>query len=176
MRLDLYQQETAAIAALQNGMLEEAAQKLESGQTLSALEQNGVLHALQLLIENAIGKAKHLLKASNQTVPVSAYDTFLMLLQNKFIEASEIQQWNNAIGLRNKIVQDYMNLKMDIVLTLVVQRQYRFIVDFLQAPILPIQGGAHRAPPGRDGICIPSPYFASVPTHQKNQYILLSEA
>ena len=73
MRLDLYQRETAAIAALQGGLLDEAAQILKSGQTLSRLEQNGVLHALQLLIGNAIGKAKHLLKALNQPVPVSAF-------------------------------------------------------------------------------------------------------
>ncbi|MDP3843856.1 MAG: DUF86 domain-containing protein [Oxalobacteraceae bacterium] len=135
MRLDLYQQETATIAALQGGLLDEAAQKLQAGQTLSALEQNGVLHALQILIENAIGKAKHLLKASDQTVPVSAYDAFLLLAQAKLIAASETPQWNNAVGLRNKIVHDYMNLRMDIVLALVVQQQYRFIVNFLQAPI-----------------------------------------
>lgn len=143
MRLDLYQQETATIAALQGGLLDEAAQKLQTGQTLSALEQNGVLHALQILIENAIGKAKHLLKASDQTVPVSAYDAFLLLAQAKLIEASETPQWNNAVGLRNKIVRDYMNLRMDIVLALVVQQQYRFIVNFLQAPI-PTQFSAEK--------------------------------
>ncbi len=137
MRLDLYQQETAAIAAYQGGLLNDAAQKLGAGQSLTPLEQNGVLHALQLLIENAIGKGKHLLKASKQPVPVSAYDTFLLLSQNRFIAASEVQEWHNAIGLRNKIVHDYMNIKMDIVLKLVSQQHYRFIVDFLQEPIPP---------------------------------------
>lgn len=137
MRLELYQQETAAIAAFQGGLLNEATQKLNAGQTLSSLEQNGVLHALQLLIENAIGKGKHLLKASNQPVPVSAYDTFLLLAQNKFISEAEVQKWHNAIGLRNKIVHDYMNIKIDIVLALVAQQNYLFILDFLQAPMPP---------------------------------------
>ncbi len=135
MRLDLYQQETAAIAALQGGLLDEAAQLLNSGITLSPLEQNGVLHELQILIENAIGKAKHLLKAANRTVPISAYDRFLLLDQVKLISESEITQWNNAVGLRNKIVHDYMNLSMDIVLSLVAQHHHAFIVSFLHAPI-----------------------------------------
>ena len=75
MRLDLYQQETAHIAREQAAMLEEARQRLASGGALSRLEQNGVLHALQVLIENAIGKTKHLIKAAGEPVPVSAYDS-----------------------------------------------------------------------------------------------------
>ena len=49
MRLDLYQQETATIAALQGGLLDEAAQKLQAGQTHRALEQNNVFHTLHKL-------------------------------------------------------------------------------------------------------------------------------
>lgn len=45
--------------------------------------------------------------------------------------------WNNAIGLRNRIVHDYMNIRMDIVLALVRDEGYRFIVDFLLSPIFP---------------------------------------
>ena len=58
MRLDLYQAETAQIATEQEALLDEARLKLIGGITLSGLEQNGVLHALQVLIENAIGKAR----------------------------------------------------------------------------------------------------------------------
>ena len=58
MRLDLYQAETARIAAEQTAILDEAQHILASGKKLSGLEQNGILHALQVLIENAIGKVK----------------------------------------------------------------------------------------------------------------------
>lgn len=74
MRLDLYQAETARIAAEQSSLLEQAKAILAEGRALTTLEQSGVLHALQVLIENAIGKAKQLLKARNQTVPISGYD------------------------------------------------------------------------------------------------------
>jgi len=58
MGLDLYQAETAHIAREQSSLLDEVRQQLLAGNTLSRLEQNSVLHALQMLIENAIGKAK----------------------------------------------------------------------------------------------------------------------
>jgi len=49
------------------------------GRALTGLEQNGVLHALQVIIENAIGKAKHWLKARDRVVPISGYDEFKSL-------------------------------------------------------------------------------------------------
>ena len=69
MRLDLYQAETAQIASEYSSLLDEARQQLSAGGTLSRLEQNGVLHALQVLIENAIGKAKQILKAVIKSYP-----------------------------------------------------------------------------------------------------------
>ena len=58
MRLDLYQAETAQITRELSSLLDEARQQLLAGGKLSGLEQNGVLHTLQVLIENAIGKAR----------------------------------------------------------------------------------------------------------------------
>jgi len=94
MRLDLYQAETARLAREQSAMLGEARLKLQAGQLLSRLEQGGVLHALQVLIEN-------------------------------------------VIGIRNRIVHDYMNIDMGVILDLVSNERYRFIVDFLSSPIKP---------------------------------------
>ena len=85
MRLDLYQAETAQIARELSSLLDEARQQLLAGGTLSRLEQNGVLHALQVLIENAIGKAKQILKAKGKPVPVSAYDALAALVRLRVI-------------------------------------------------------------------------------------------
>ena len=54
MRLDLYQAECERIAKEQMALLDEAKQRVVSGAPLSRLKQSGVLHALQVLIENAI--------------------------------------------------------------------------------------------------------------------------
>lgn len=135
MRLDLYQEETAQIARYQSEILTEARNKLMSGINLSRLEQNGVLHALQVLVENAIGKAKHLLKAANREIPVSAYDTFVVLADAGLISREQLNNWNRAVGLRNRIVHDYMNIRMELVLELVSKGDYQFVVDFLMRPI-----------------------------------------
>jgi uncharacterized protein YutE (UPF0331/DUF86 family) len=115
MRLDLYQEESERIANEQMALLAEAKQRILSGSPLSRLEQGGVLHALQVLIENAIGKSKHLLKSAGVPVPISAYDAFASLEQYGDINLQELQQWNATIGLRNRIVHDYMNIDMSLV-------------------------------------------------------------
>ena len=135
MRLDLYQTETALIAQQQTSLLDEAAERLQSGSSLSRLEQNGVLHAIQVLVENAVGKSKQLLKASEKQVPLSAYDSFVGLAELGYINEQKLPAWNAAIGLRNRIVHDYMNINMQWVLELVKNDQYRFVTDFLMTPI-----------------------------------------
>jgi len=138
MRLDLYQAETVLIAKQQTALLDEAAERLLAGSLpLSRLEQNGVLHAIQLLVENAVGKAKHLLKAHEKPVPVSAYDCFVGLIELGVVAQQDLPAWNAAIGLRNKIVHDYMNIDMARVLELVRQGHYRFVTAFLLEPIYP---------------------------------------
>jgi len=135
MRLDLYQAETAQVAREQSSLLDEARQYMQAGRVLTRLEQNGVLHALQVLVENAIGKAKQILKAKGEPVPVSAYDTLAALARLEVIAATDLPAWNAAIGLRNRIVHEYMNIDMERVLDLVRRDQHRFVTKFLLAPI-----------------------------------------
>ena len=131
MRLDLYQAETARIAAEQCALLAEARAILQQGRPLTLLEQGGMLHALQILIENAIGKAKQLLKARQLPVPVSGYDAFKALVHCQLMAPSDLPSWNAVVGLRNRIVHDYMNIDMDQVTALVSENREQFIVRFL---------------------------------------------
>jgi uncharacterized protein YutE (UPF0331/DUF86 family) len=131
MRLDLYQAETERIAAAQTALLEEAREALKSGRQLSALESNGVLHALQILIENAIGKAKQWLKTKREPVPVSAYDAFATLARVGYIASDDLPGWNALVGIRNRIVHDYMNIDLGRIHALVLEERYRFVTDSL---------------------------------------------
>ncbi len=131
MRLDLYQAETARVAVEQSALLGQAKDILKQGRTLTPLEQAGVLHALQVLVENAIGKAKQLLKASEQPVPVSGYDAFKALANRNQIAQADLPAWNAIVGLRNRIVHDYMNIDMDQVIALLSADKDQFVVDFL---------------------------------------------
>jgi uncharacterized protein YutE (UPF0331/DUF86 family) len=131
MRLDLYQAETARIASEQSALLENARAILTQGRPLTPLELSGVLHALQVLVENAIGKAKQLLKARNLNVPISGYDAFSALNSAGLVQAKDLVQWNAAVGLRNRIVHDYMNIETPQIINLVSLHKDQFIVDFL---------------------------------------------
>lgn len=138
MRLDLYQAESERIANEQMALLLEAKQRILAGSPLSRLEQNGVLHTLQVLIENAIGKSKHMLKALGEPIPVSAYDTFASLERHgdiKLQELQELQQWNSAVGLRNRIIHDYMNIDIQLIYELITNDRLQFNADFLHKPI-----------------------------------------
>jgi uncharacterized protein YutE (UPF0331/DUF86 family) len=135
MRLDLYQAETARIAAEQAALLAQAREILSQGRALNALEQSGVLHALQVLIENAIGKAKQLLNARKEPVPVSAHDTFASLACCGEIEQTALPAWNAVVGLRNRIVRAYTDVDMNKVLELINTGSEKFIVVFLLKPV-----------------------------------------
>lgn len=84
-----------------------------------------------MLIENAIGKAKQLLKVHNEPVPVSAYDAFAALARCGEIEQDALSAWNAVIGLRNRIVHDYMNVDMSKVMELLISEKDKFITEFL---------------------------------------------
>jgi len=86
------------------------------------------------LIENAIGKAKHLLKYFEIEVPVSAYDSFEYLLNNKIITKDDFLSWKSIIGLRNTSVHEYMNVENKIVINIIKTNKYKFITEFLKSP------------------------------------------
>ncbi len=131
MRLDLYQAETARIAAEQRAILNAARSIIGGGRYLIPLEQSDVLHALQIVTENAIGKAKHWLKMNNLVIPVSAYGAFKALANADEIDHQAIPEWNAVIGLRDRILHDYMNIEFDQVITMIKERREQFIIDFL---------------------------------------------
>jgi len=138
MQLELYQQETERLARDIEAMLDDVRQRLQQKQTLSGLEQAGVLHALQVLTENAIGKAKIVIKQRQQPVPVSAYDAFAQLHRNHLIDDQAMRNWTAAIGLRNRIVHDYLNMDMRVIENLIKERQYQLQVQFLLTPMFTV--------------------------------------
>jgi uncharacterized protein YutE (UPF0331/DUF86 family) len=135
MPLDLYLKETANLARKQSALLDDVYSMLHKGEKLTPLQESGVLHTLQILIKNAIGKTKQLLKFAGEPVPTSAYDAMEALVRTGQLPAENLPQWISIIGLRNRIVHDYMNMDISRVIELVEQQKYQFIVDFLLTPI-----------------------------------------
>lgn len=135
MQLEIYQKETAEITRKQVAILNAAREKMHKGEKLNSIEENGVLHALQILIENAIGKAKHILKSKNIPVPISGYDVFEVLINENYLKAKSSEEWSAIVGLRNKIVHDYMNIDFKKISKIVDQQTYQIVVNFLLKPI-----------------------------------------
>ena len=133
MRLEIYAEETRRLASELGGVLAEVRQLLQAQHTLSKLEQSGALHAIQVLTENSIGKAKVILKFQGQTVPVSAYDAFSKLHALGYINADQLRDWTAAIGMRNRIVHEYLNVSMTVVEEIIVKQYYQLQIDFLIA-------------------------------------------
>ena len=136
MRLEIYAEETRRLASELGGVLAEVRQLLQAQHTLSKLEQSGALHAIQVLTENSIGKAKVILKSQGQTVPVSAYDAFSKLHALGYINADQLRDWTAAIGMRNRIVHEYLNVSMTVVEEIIVKQYYQLQIDFLIAEML----------------------------------------
>ena len=133
MRLEIYAEETRRLASELGGVLAEVRQLLQAQHPLSKLEQSGALHAIQVLTENSIGKAKVILKSQGHTVPVSAYDAFSKLHALGYINADQLRDWTAAIGMRNRIVHEYLNVSMTVVEEIIVQQYYQLQIDFLIA-------------------------------------------
>ena len=134
MYLELYQQETEKLAERNGRLLNELLNKLAHTAELSMIEEQAMLHALQVIIENAIGKARHLLKAKNEKVPVSAYDLFERLKELGLINHEAQLKWKKIIGLRNTIVHEYMKVDITLIKIIVKNKQYKFVLDFLNSP------------------------------------------
>jgi uncharacterized protein YutE (UPF0331/DUF86 family) len=132
---DIYQAECERIANQQAAALDEAKLRLQAHAELSLLEQGGVLHAVQVLAENAIGKTKHWLKALGQPVPISAHDAFESLHLQGCISQQDLNEWRAIVGLRNRIVHDYLNIDPSFINGLVLENKHHFIADFLRQKI-----------------------------------------
>jgi len=64
-------------------------------------------------------------------VPVSGYDAFKALASLGLVAQADLPAWNAIVGLRNRIVHDYMNIDMDQVLALIANDKDLFVVQFL---------------------------------------------
>lgn len=87
---------------------------------------------LQVLVEACIGISKHWLKALKKTVPNDAYKTFELLVQFNLLPESDLTTWRKIIGLRNALVHDYLNLDRRIVLSVLREKHYLKLNQFIK--------------------------------------------
>lgn len=131
MQFELYQQETEKQAKGHLAALEDIEEQIKVNASLSNIEERAMMHTLQVLIENSIGKARQILKLNNKTVPVNAYDLFIDLKKESHILAKDLEQWKSIIGLRDAIVHEYMQVDITLLKNIVKNKHYLFVYEFL---------------------------------------------
>lgn len=95
---------------------------------LGRLEQHAAERSLQLLIEAAIGLAKHWAKKEAGYSNSDAYNAFQILADKGHISSS--QNWRKTIGLRNVLVHDYLNVDPQIVQDVIAKEYFNDILSF----------------------------------------------
>lgn len=101
-------------------------------ETLNNRDYYATERLLQVLVEACIGISKHWLKSLKKPVPNDAYKSFELLVQHNLLAESELTVWRKIIGLRNALVHDYLNLDRRIVLSVLREKHYLKLNDFIK--------------------------------------------
>ena len=101
-------------------------------QPLRKIERLAAERSLQIMIEAAIGVAKHCCKKAGKTHSGDAYKNLLTAhdLLNSNIPHAALK---GAAGMRNAIVHDYLNLDWARIEAVIVNQQYQTLGDFIEA-------------------------------------------
>jgi len=88
--------------------------------------------SLQVMIENAIGKAKKILQHYNCTIiPNESRDALRILHDCEAINDEIYSSLHSAIGFRNAMIHDYMTFNNEILIDIVKNKKYINIFNFL---------------------------------------------
>ncbi|WP_162299676.1 type VII toxin-antitoxin system HepT family RNase toxin [Marinospirillum perlucidum] len=99
----------------------------------SRFEELAAERSLQLLIEAAIGAAKHWAKKSTGQTINEGLKAF-QYLQSAGLIASQTP-WKKVIGLRNALVHDYLDVDPEIVQSVVRNGYYQQPLDFVRKAV-----------------------------------------
>jgi uncharacterized protein YutE (UPF0331/DUF86 family) len=123
-----YLVKTVEIATEEKTILDELSSKM----SLNKIEFRAAKSSLQTLIENAIGKAKKILKYYGCPVtPSRGRDAVFFMYELGLIEEEEFQALNAAISFRNSMIHDYMKFDESVLYAILREKRYMDIYQFL---------------------------------------------
>ncbi len=102
----------------------------------SAAERN-----IQVLVEAAIGVSKHLLKKLVKPVPADARASVERVFEQLGITSVNIEDMYGAIGMRNAIIHDYLNLDWEKIRPIITSKKYRIVADYVRVVSKELLGG-----------------------------------
>ncbi len=128
MKFQDYLQKTIELANEEKEILDELALK----DKLDKIEIRAAKNSLQTMIENAIGKAKKILKHYNcPMVPTRSKDAFVFMYEIGLIDDERFNSLSMAVGFRNSMIYDYMKFNENILYSILKDRKYNEVYNFL---------------------------------------------
>ncbi len=130
MTFQEYLKKTKEIAEEEKEILDEMSQK----EVWSKVEIRAVKNSMQVIVENAIGKAKRILKHYNcPVIAQKGSDAFSFMYEMGLIDDTTYATMRSATGLRNAMIHDYMNFNDDILMQVVKTKKYVQVTSFLMS-------------------------------------------
>jgi uncharacterized protein YutE (UPF0331/DUF86 family) len=99
---------------------------------LSFNERNAAERGLQVLVEMAVGCSKHLLKARQLPVPAEARAALERVYERLALTAPPISVMRGAVGMRNAIIHDYLNLDWQRLEAVLAERKYHEVARYIE--------------------------------------------
>jgi len=103
---------------------------LANKRPLTFNERSATERSLQVIVETAIGCSRHYLKARNKPVPAEARATVERAYELLSIVDPDINDMRGAIGMRNAIIHDYLNLDWGKIEIILKQKKYLLIKKY----------------------------------------------
>lgn len=111
---------------------------------LSFNERNATERGLQVLVEIAFGCSKRYLQLRDKPIPAEARAAIERVYEILALSTPDIAVMRGAVGMRNAIIHDYLNLDWQRVEPVVKARRYREIKTYamqVSAQLLEFPGG-----------------------------------
>ncbi|WP_231759833.1 type VII toxin-antitoxin system HepT family RNase toxin [Microbulbifer elongatus] len=96
------------------------------------LERTAAERSLQILIEAAIGATKHANKKLNYPARSEAASAIAQLLEHHPLTNVSAQEMKGAVGMRNAIVHDYLNLDWELIRAVLEEQKYKKVGLFVE--------------------------------------------
>jgi uncharacterized protein YutE (UPF0331/DUF86 family) len=136
MKFQEYLQRTIDVSTVEKNVLDQLCEFLAAEKELDQIQIRAAKSALQVLIENTIGKGKQILKHFQcPMVFHKGKEVFWVLTETGVIDERLQGILTQAIGFRNSMIQDYMYFDEKILVEILVNEQHIKIYNFLIAPV-----------------------------------------
>jgi uncharacterized protein YutE (UPF0331/DUF86 family) len=108
---------------------------------LTFIERSATERSLQIVIEAAVGASKHTLRAHGRPIPTEARTAIERVYEVTGLTTPALDEMRGAVGMRNAIVHDYLNLDWALLERVLTEGRYRRVQQFVRILVEGLLGG-----------------------------------